>query len=142
MDFEQVLAKYLIVPIKDIKKDSYDYYGLPVFDYKTEQYVLGEEKQVQQACKDYIQDNLWSFSAKFIAEETGIPSEMIQLYQEKYYEESNKGLLQIIENTCGLSKFIKDAIDSDGIESFLAAYDGREHEIDVGTNTVFIYRIN
>jgi hypothetical protein len=58
--------------------------------------------------------------------------------QEKCCEGCNDFFKAIIKGTCGLDKFVEDAIEADGRGHFLAYYDGEENE----QGDCFIYRVN
>lgn len=58
--------------------------------------------------------------------------------QENCCESCNEFIRALIDGTCGIDEFVREAIMSDGRGHFIATYDGEENEQD----EYFIYRVN
>jgi hypothetical protein len=113
-------------------------------DYNNNYLVLTDE-EAEEKVSEEIENSLWAFRASFILGECGLPYELedaIQSFQEKECEGANDAILALVEKTCGLESFVKEAVRADGRGHFLNRYDGNENEETVNGTTYFIYRQN
>lgn len=109
------------------------------------EYLVLTEEDVNDMAGKYIKDSLWAFNADFIMSTCGLNTnkkvcESLQRMQAETCEWCNDFILALIEGTCGLDDFIQEAIFADGRGHFLSMYDGEEHEINIGSETYYIYR--
>lgn len=146
---------------KDIEVLDYDHYGLPTFKYDGAEYAIGTDRMATIAAKTDIRESVWAFNANFLVTymPQGITEATIKTIQEGY-ESSNDAIWNLIRNK---TRFIQDAILSDGRGHFISHYDGEENELnDIGLtiedlppellrklkvtkayqDTLYVYRIN
>jgi hypothetical protein len=107
------------------------------FTVHSEEYLVLTDEEADKACAENIKDSVWAFSSDFLASETGTYANVFKALSE-LHERGNNAILSLIEGSCGIDKFIEDAIAADGRGHFLASYDGKENEY----KGYFIYRVN
>lgn len=133
----------------EVTLERHDFYGLSVYSIGNREFAIGTDSEADSACEQNVSDSLWAFNASFILSECDLPNsleEAIQAWQEKECEGANEGLLALVEKTCGLDKFTRAAMSTDGRGHFLSSYDGNEN-VEVVTDgaereTFYIYRTN
>jgi hypothetical protein len=126
----KALAKFL-----DVEKEDAELYIE-----RGEYFVLTDDEADEKAY-EYIKESLWAFNASFICDMCSIDRAMveaIQAMQEKKCESCNDAILRMVEGSCGLDDFVKEAISADGRGHFISQYDGNENE----EGEFFIYRMN
>lgn len=126
-----------------IRGSHYDHYCLPIVELEdgTEYAIALDDKDADDACREYIQISLWAFSPSFIAQETGMPIEIFEaLAKADLCEGANEAVMACIEATCGIDSFVESAISWDGRGHFLSFYDGCEVELE-GSNA-YAYRLS
>lgn len=106
-----------------------------VFTLGGDDYRVLTDDEADEACKAYIKDSLWSFSADFLSGETGIDDTVFKALADKC-EGANDAVESIIKGTCGIDDFVESAIGADGRGHFLNHEDGDELE----NGDYFIYR--
>jgi hypothetical protein len=105
------------------------------------EYLLLSKYDANDKAKETIADEVWSFNAEFLAEETGLPEIMFQAVEDNGRCESNNDVfMQCIEQTCGINEFATDAIDADGLGHFLDTYDGEGMELDLIGDIYYLFR--
>jgi|694.fasta_scaffold18529_15 hypothetical protein len=109
----------------DVK--DYDHYGLSIIDIEGEEWVLGNDTEVDKAVKSYIEETLWAFNKSFLSDQTGLPEEVFSTLQQGC-ESSNDAILSIVEKCGDMDTLVSDAVSSDGRGHFLSPYDGHEKE--------------
>jgi hypothetical protein len=109
----------------DVK--NYDHYGLSIIDIEGEEWVLGNDTEVDKAVKSYIEETLWAFNKSFLSDQTGLPEEVFSTLQQGC-ESSNDAILSIVEKCGDMDTLVSDAVSSDGRGHFLSPYDGHEKE--------------
>ena len=109
----------------DVK--DYDHYGLSIIDIEGEEWVLGNDTEVDKAVKSYIEETLWAFNKSFLSDQTGLPEEVFSTLQQDG-ESSNDAILSIVEKCGDMDTLVSDAMSSDGRGHFLSPYDGHEKE--------------
>lgn len=121
------------------------HYSLPVIVALDEdgeeqgEYAIAKGKdEADHAAREYITATLGLFKPAFLADETDLPIEVFQPLCERG-DASNNAVEAIIEKTCGMDKFVEDAIKADGRGRFLSFYDGGEIELPCG---YIAYRVN
>jgi len=104
----------------------------------TDYYDVHNEESRDFAVREYINESLWAFNADFIISHTSteIRPEELQKMQETMAESANGIIAGIITD---IDIFINDAINEDGYGHFLSTYDGKEHELELGGETYFLY---
>lgn len=134
------ISKEDILQIIEEQKDEFgDLYGLPVITINAEQYAIAIDDGVAyDACAECIKESLWAFTARFLAEQTNIDKKVFEPLIP-LCEGANEAIKCLISGTCGLEKFVDEAIFRDGKGAFLAFYDSNEIELD---GDMFAYRIN
>lgn len=126
----KVLAEYLGIEESAVKPTGSDSYETDCNEYL----VLTEEEANQQT-KEYIEDSLWAFDAGFILyacdfNNTEDVSRSLRKMQEDSCEGCNDFIRALVDGTCGIDKFVNQAIIADGRGNFLSPYDGKEVEQD------------
>lgn len=143
----QALAEFLTIPAKEIKQTMYDGDIFETAD--GAEYLVLTDREANKRVKDTIAEEVWAFNASFIMDETGLTDKLSQWereqaekslkdMQERACEGCNAFILALINGSCKLNKFVKDAVEADGRGHFLATYDDKENE----QGNYFIYRIN
>ena len=132
MTKEEAIANYLNCEIDDLIKESYDLYGLEIFN----GYAIGTDEEADKAFSAEIEQSVWAFTPSFLSKMTDLPREVFEAMRDKC-EDSNEAILKLIHRTCGLENFIEAAVGVEGRGDFLSRYDGHEIEQD----GYFIYRI-
>lgn len=121
-------------------------------------YMILTDSEADEKAGNYIKDSLWAFNASFLAEQTGLDSEIFEaIAANDKCEDNNDTIYNTIEKLGNIETFIQDAIRADGRGHFMSSYDGRENEEtvyiddetgktlssnDSAAQTFFIYRIN
>lgn len=137
----QALAKCLGVNESEIVKND-DAYYLGNMGYLVLRY-----NEVYNKVKEEIEDCLWAFQAKFILNTCGFSSgsEIAESFEEmlgKACESANPFVRALIDGTCGITCFVREAILANGEAHFLARYDDKELSVEVDGVTYFIYRVD
>jgi hypothetical protein len=129
------------------------YYGLTVYEYDGGEYAVADsDDAADEACAEYIRENLWTFRASFIADH--IPTEedwqdyskcisAIEEMQGKMCESANPIIRALLGKN--LDAFIDAAIEADGRGQYLSSVDNEEAEgedIYPGWKGKLAYRIN
>ena len=96
--------------------------------------------------RSYIEETVEYFNPTFLSRLTGISSNIFTVLQESQITDTNKTILLLIKATCGMDKFVEEAVEADGYGHFLSPYDGEETEFSVmdGWDKInyYAYRIN
>lgn len=129
----QALANELEVNVADVEKIDYT-----TFMVEGAEYMVITEEERDERVEDDISETLWAFNSSFMSSLTGIDEVVFQALADKY-ESANAGIKDIIEATCGMEKFVEEAVSADGYGHFLSHYDGRELELD---DDLYAYRTN
>lgn len=125
------------------------YYGLLTFEYDGGEYALADsDDAADEACAEYIRENLWAFRASFIAQHvaTDLDSKCIAAIEEmqgKLCESANLIIQALLGDN--LDAFIDAAIENNGRGQYLSSVDGEEAEgedIYPGWKGKLAYRIN
>jgi hypothetical protein len=141
---EKAAAEALGCEPEDMKKESYDHYGLAIFSGNGMEIAIGDDEEADRAASDYIKESLWSFNPTFILSHSRVACSdklqkaMVHL-QKELCEEANPLVEALIKD---LDHFVSDAISADGRGMFLSQYDNEEQEIDIDGVTYFYYRLN
>ena len=99
-----------------------------------EEYLILDDDGVIEYMKDYVEDSASYFSSWFLEEVTELPKEIFEAIEGK-----NDAVFQLIEETCGVDKFVREALRYDGAGHFISSYDGSE--IDLG-NGLYAFRLS
>ena len=118
MNIEEILEALL-----DESKESYDHYGLPVYNIGGAEYAIArDDEEAESACKEYIKQSVWAFNASFLASHiSALETEDVKRLRGDTCESCNDALLKLIDD---FDEFVDDAISSDGMGHFLSQYDG------------------
>lgn len=112
-------------------------YGLPVIEIDDDSYMVApSEEEVDEAVTESIKESLCYFSPDFLSDMTELPVELFEALAKCDFSDHDV-YLQLIESSCGIEAFVKNAVDCDGRGFFLASYDRKEREID----DYFLYKI-
>ncbi len=136
----QALVKHLNDPCID---DDFDVEVLMencIYECQDKEYLVLTGDEPFENVKGDIHDSIYAFNRSFLAEQTGLP--FGDFLKEEYSDELNEFLIAIVEMTCGMDKFVEEAIRADGRGHFLASYDGAESIVEVNGNEYYIYRVN
>lgn len=117
----------IIIPTDDVD----------VYTVDNMEFLILDIGQSYQATKNYILNTLWAFNSSFLAEMTKLDESVFMALRD-LCEDSNEAIGCLIGNTCGISEFVSEAIETDGEGHFLAQYDGKEHIYD----NYRLYRVN
>ena len=137
-----ILAKSLGINPEEVNLYGADHYGLTIFEADGAEYAIGTDEEADEAVTEAIKESLWAFKASFILGCCGLPYELeeaIEAWQQKKCEGCNDAIEQMIDRTCELDEFVRQAVSSDGRGHFLSQYDG--DEIELG-NDLYAFRIN
>lgn len=105
------------------------------------EWVVFSDEDADDNIYEFIKNSLWSFRAEFISQVTGHDKdEILTLTCEG--ELKNDDLVMIVERSCGLKRFVNQAIKADGRGHFLSTYDGVEREVKVDGEYYYVYRTN
>lgn len=134
----EALAKFLDADVDDLSESRHDESS---FDHGREEYLVLTDGEADERAADYVRESIWAFRASFILSVCGLDGsgeEGLRTMQEKSCEGANDFLLSLVERTCGLEEFVRQAVQADGRGHFLSSYDGEENE----EGDYFIYRVN
>lgn len=112
--------------------------------YKGEFYVVTDAEADKKAI-DYMQDTLWAFNVSFLRNFVpALNSDRAAKAWEKMAGELCEDANPLVAAMLGdrIGDFCREAIRADGRGHFLAAYDGREHEIRLAGVNFYVYRVN
>lgn len=138
---ERMLALVCVLEAESIDDvDQIDDEG-HLFGYGRAEYRVLTDDEAQEAATDSIRESLWAFNPSFLANQTNLPMSVFEALANAY-ETSNRAILQIVEESCGLEDLVEEAISHDGRGHFLASYDHNEDEIKVNGTYYYIYREN
>lgn len=98
-----------------------------------QEWIALTEDEANERVRDYIVDSLGYFNPDFLGRLTGLP----EIVFEKLSEE-HEAVEAIVKATCGMDKFVTDAIREDGRGHFINTYNGEEYEAD----DLLLYRNN
>lgn len=122
--------------------DGYSVSDGNIVDGPRGEYLVLDEDEADAACKEHIEDSLWAFCSSFLSGETGIDETVFEALVDKC-EGANDAVRALIKGSCGIDRFVENAISADGRGHFLNHYDGEENEVSVGSDTYYyIYRQN
>jgi hypothetical protein len=108
-----------------------------VVDAPGAEYRVLDDDEADAACKEYIEESVWSFNPSFLAGETGIDEDVFEALSGKC-EDANKAVRSLIDGSCGIDSFVESVVGADGRGHYLSGYDGEEHEV----SDYYVYRIN
>lgn len=104
------------------------------------EYLVLDDCEADAACKERIEDSLWSFSPGFLAGETGIDASVFAAIANKG-EDSNDAVRSIIVGSCGLDGFV-ETVTGLGRGPYLSGWDDEEYEVSVDGVEYYVYRMN
>ena len=128
MTKEKALALYLGVDENEIEENTWGAYGIKG---DGGEYLVLTDEEADEEAKKEIKESLWAFNAIFILNECNMENynkveKSLTAMQKACCEDCNDFILALIEGSCGLDKFVDDAIDTDGRGHFISSYDGEE----------------
>ena len=125
----------------DISDKGYTCFDQNLLNYGSREYIVCTNEEADEAAREAISDSLWAFNLDFLASITRIDRGVFKALQE-LCERSNPAVLSLVKDTCGLDKFVEEAVFTDGRGNFLSSYDGKEHYYSYNGEEFYIYRIN
>jgi len=136
------LSQFLSIDEDDISEESNGEYSVG-HGRNSEEYLVLTDKEADEKAKENISEELWAFTPSFIEDVTGVRgiAGLLKAAENKC-ESLNDSISDIVEHTCGIDKFVEEAIAGDGRGHFLAQYDDEEHEVKTCNETYYIYRTN
>ena len=131
MDRIKALAEYLGESVENLRNNGDNYFQV-VDGYE---YLVLTDGEANEKAQEYIEDSLWAFNADFILDTCGLDSSSniirsLRKMQEDSCEGCNDFIRALVDGTCGIDEFTKQAILADGRGHFLSSYDGEEGEQD------------
>ena len=137
-----VLLAYLRSQGQNEDPEDIDKVGVDnLFSVGSHEYFVYDEDEADTACGEYIQQTLWLFNSDFLTSMTDLPVEVFQALSGQC-EDANDAIFKVVQATCGIDKFVNEAVSADGRGHFLASYDGEENEYQGGGRYFYIYRVN
>lgn len=82
----------------------------------------------------HVEQTAAYFNAEFLANMTELPEEVFTALAKS---DAHEAVYKLIENTCGITEFIDQAIEEDGVGHFLNSYDGTSYELQAGDYIAF-----
>ena len=127
----KALADFLGESVENLRNNGDNYFQV-VDGYE---YLVLTDGEADQMSQEYIEESLWAFDAGFILETCGLDSSSniirsLRKMQEDSCEGCNDFIRALVDGTCGIDEFTKQAILADGRGHFLSSYDGEEGEQD------------
>lgn len=105
------------------------------------EYLVFDDEGADTACAEHIEESLWAFKPSFLADQTGLSIDVFTALQE-LYEEANPALRNLVDTTCGMDAFVKEAIEAEyGRGHFLSSWDGEEREVCIGGEYFYLYEV-
>ena len=98
------------------------------------EYKILTQDQVYDWMNGHVEQTAAYFNAEFLANMTELPEEVFTALAKT---EAHEAVLKLIENTCGITEFIDQAIEDDGVGHFLNSYDGTSYELQAGDYIAF-----
>ena len=140
MTKEKALALYLGVDENEIEENTWGAYGIKG---DGGEYLVLTDEEADEEAKKEIKESLWAFNAIFILNECNMENynkveKSLTAMQKACCEDCNDFILALIEGSCGLDKFVDDAIGFDGRGHFISGYDGEEVDAE---GEYYIYRV-
>lgn len=115
--------------VETIDADSTDEY----FTVGGQEWIALTEDEAYERARNYIEETLGYFNTEFLSNLTNLPEIVFENLPDEH-----EAVKAIVDATCGMDKFVSDAIREDGRGSFLSTYDGEEYEAD----DLLLYRTN
>lgn len=113
------------------------------FDSGPGEWLVGTDEEADEFVREYIEDSLWAFMPAFLASTTGLDQSVFDAFvKADLCEGANKAIASLIKSTCGIDRFVEQAVSADGRGHFLSSYDGEEREVKVGETYLYFYRVN
>lgn len=104
-------------------------------------YLLLTDAEAQEQARSIIIETAWAFEPEFLSMMTGL-DESVFIILQKLCETSNEAVLNLIKATCGLDKFVSEAILADGRGHFISPIDGQEIELQIAGVSYFAYYVD
>ena len=116
-----------------------------VEEFNDEDYLVLTDNEANELCKERIKESIWAFRASFILDQCELDydnkiQKSLEEIQGNLCESCNDFLLSLVEKTCGLDEFVKEANQSDCRGNFITYYDGQENSgfVEFENNEFFI----
>lgn len=109
--------------------------------YPAEAYLILSDNDADEMTAECIRESVWAFRPEFLASMTELPEQVFEVLGVQC-ENANDAVLTLIDRTCGLDEFVRQAVRFDGRGHFLAHYDHEENEIEIDGETFYLYRTN
>ena len=127
----KALADFLGESVENLRNNGDNY--IQVVD--GFEYLMLTEEEANEKAQEYIEESLWAFDAGFILDTCGLDSgsnitRSLRKMQEDSCEGCNDFIRALVDGTCGIEEFTKQAILADGRGHFLSSYDDEEGEQD------------
>jgi hypothetical protein len=113
------------------------------FDSGPGEWLVGTDEEADEFVREYIEDSLWAFLPAFLSSATGLDEKIFNAFvKAELCEDANEAIEALVKHTCGMDRFVDEAVTADGRGHFLSSYDGEEREIKVGDTYLYFYRVN
>ncbi len=130
------LVNHLNVSIDEVKEiKEFDDNS---FEYGEKEFRVLTDQEAIHATKEEIEGVLWLMEPYELASLTGQFQTLFEKVNKGVATKANKEIKKIINESCGMDKFINNLIKENGREFYLAHCDSKERKQD----GFYIYRIN
>jgi hypothetical protein len=135
-----------LVAVADYDADDIEPIGHTENAYRagSEEWLVLTDTEAQTLVEERIWEDVWSFSADFLADLTGLPIAVyLALQPQADSDTAITAIQRLITSTCGRTRFIDKALKTNhGRGHFLNRYDGNEHEHITDDHDLYLYRTN
>ncbi len=129
------LVNHLNVSIDEVKEIKE--FDNNIFEYRTKEFRVLTDQEAIQATKEEIERELWLIKPYELASLTGQPQIMFEKVNRDVVGKTNKEIKQMINESCGMDKFVNNLIEKNGRSFYLANCDDKERRQD----GFFIYKM-
>lgn len=122
------ITDYTEEEIKKLINDAvYTNYGLPIItlDNGEEWQIAADFEEINSACREYFEEEAYEFDPDFLAEVTGISSNVFSLLEKEMEGQSNVAINKIVEGTCGVDTLVEKFMKQDDCYYFLDSEHGK-----------------
>jgi hypothetical protein len=103
-------------------------------------YLVLDDDEADAACREQIEQSVWSFSASFLSGATGLDESVFEALVGKC-EGAQDSICSMINGSCGMDHFVEQAVRDIGRGQFLSGEDGNENEVSVDGAVYYVYRV-
>jgi hypothetical protein len=104
-------------------------------------WLVIDGRDMDEYLREEVSGKVWAFAPETLRDCTGEPLAVFNALLP-LCEDGNNTILALIKDTCGLDTFIMTVVTDHGRGRTISHYDDEEHEVKVGKNWYFLYRVN